>query len=111
MSPLGRAIAWLDLSAYVLREILVSGLRVAWEVLTPRTRSRPGIVRVPLDLERPGQIALLAHLVTLTPGTVTLDVNEDLDAMYVHVMFLDDVEGEVREIKEGLERRVRRVLP
>ena len=95
----------------MLWEILLSGARVAWEVLTPRARARPGIIRVPLDLERTDQIALLANLVTLTPGTVSLDVSEARDALYVHVMFLDDVDAEIRSIKDGLETRVRRVLP
>ena len=111
MSLFTRAPQWIALVVYVLVEILVSSLRVAWEVLTPRPRSRPGIIRVPLDLERTDQIALLGHLVTLTPGTLTLDVTPSRDALYVHVMFLDDVEAEIRSIKEGLERRVRRVLP
>lgn len=111
MTLLRRAAAWVGLFAYVLREIFVSSLRVAWEVLTPGPRARPGIVAVPLDLERTGQITLLAHLVTLTPGTVSLDVSDDRRSLYVHVMFLDDVETAVRDIKEGLEARVRRVLP
>ena len=111
MSWLARAVAWIGLTAYVLWEILVSSLRVAWEVLTPGARSRPGIIRVPIELERPAQIALLAHLVTLTPGTVSLDVTPDRRVLYVHVMFLDDIDAEVRTIKDGLERRVRKVLP
>lgn len=111
MTVLSRIPAWIGLVAYVLWEILLSSLRVAWEVVTPRPRSRPGIIRVPLDVERPGQIALLAHLVTLTPGTLSLDVSETRDALYVHAMFLDDKEAQVRSIKDGLETRVRRVLP
>lgn len=111
MTILARAAAWIGLIAYVQAEIFRSSLRVAWEILTPRPRARPGILKVPLDLERTGQITLLAHLVTLTPGTVALDVTPERDALYVHVMFLDDREAEIREIKDGLERRVRRVLP
>ena len=111
MKILATAFAWVLLAGYVLWEILLSSLRVAWEILTPRPRARPGIVRVPLDLEREGQVALLAHLVTLTPGTVTLDATPEGDALYVHVMFLDDVDDAVQGIKDGLEQRVRRVLP
>ncbi len=111
MSLLTRAIAWIGLTGYVLWEILLSGIRVAWEVLTPRARARPGIIRVPLDLERDDQIALLAHLVTLTPGTVSLDVTPAKDALYVHVMFLDDIDEEIRTIRDGLGAWVRRVLP
>ena len=111
MSLLARIVAGVGLAGVVLVEILVSSLRVAWEILTPRPRARPGILRVPLDVSSTGQITLLAHLVTLTPGTVSLDVSEDRRALYVHVMFHDDPEDLVRRIKERLETRVRRVLP
>jgi multicomponent Na+:H+ antiporter subunit E len=106
-----RIIAWAGLVGIVLVEVLVSSLRVAWEILTPRPRARPGILRVPLDVSSVGQITLLAHLVTLTPGTVSLDVSKDRTSLYVHAMFLEDPEDLVRRIKERLETRVRRVLP
>ena len=111
MSVVLRFFAWIELALYVLWEIFVSSLRVAWEILTPRPRARPGIIRYPLDVQRTDQITLLAHLVTLTPGTLTLDVTPDREALYLHVMFLDDVDDEIRTIKNGLERRVQRVLP
>jgi multicomponent Na+:H+ antiporter subunit E len=53
---------------------------------------------------------LLANLISLTPGTLSIDVSEDRRYLYVHVMFLDDVEAACRELKEGLERRVLEVL-
>lgn len=111
MSLLLRLLAWVELVLYVLWEIFVSSLRVAWEVLTPRPRARPGIIRYPLDVRRTDQITLLAHLITLTPGTLTLDVTPDRKALYLHVMFLDDVDDEIQGIKSGLERRMQKVLP
>lgn len=111
LSLVARIPAWIELSAYVIWEVVLSSLRVAWEVLTPHATSRPGIIRVPIDLESDAQITLLAHLVTLTPGTVTLDVAESRDALFVHVMFLDDREETIAGIKEGMETRVRKVLP
>ncbi len=111
MSHLLRLPAWIGLVLYVVWEIVLSSLRVAWEVLTPHATSTPGIIRVPIDLERDTQITLLAHLVTLTPGTLTLDVTEKRDALYVHVMFLHDREEVIRGIKDEMEARVRRVLP
>ena len=56
------------------------------------------------------QIIDLANLVSLTPGSLSLDVSEDRRTLYVHVMFLDDVESCRREIKEGFERRVLELL-
>jgi len=94
---------------FFLRELVVSNLRVAWTVLGPGTR-RPGVVAVPLDLEGDAAITLLANVVTLTPGTLSLDVSPDRRTLYVHGMFVDDPEAFRREIKDGFERRIGELL-
>ena len=96
---------------FFLWELVLSSIRVAWDVLSPNPRFRPGIVGVPLDLESDAGIALLACLITLTPGTLSLDVSEDRRTLYVHAMRIDDAEAFRREIKDGFERRVRGILP
>ena len=53
---------------------------------------------------------LVANLISLTPGTLSIDISKDRRFLYVHVMFLDDVERAQRELKEGLEQRVLEVL-
>ncbi len=93
-------------AGFFLRELVVSTLRVAWEVVTPADKRRPGIVAVPLDAETDAEITLLANLITLTPGTLTMDVSSCRRFLYVHAMFVDDREAFRREIKEGFERRV-----
>jgi multicomponent Na+:H+ antiporter subunit E len=94
---------------FFLKELVVSNLRVAWTVLGPGTR-RPGVVAVPLDLEGDVAITLLANVVTLTPGTLSLDVSPDRRTLYVHGMFVDDPEDFRREIKDGFERRIGELL-
>jgi multicomponent Na+:H+ antiporter subunit E len=71
---------------------------------------RPGIVAIPLDLEGDAAITLLANLVTLTPGALSLDVSPDRTVLYVHTMYMDDAETFRREIKQGFERRVKELL-
>lgn len=95
------------LVAFFLREVFVSALRVARDVLSPRVRMRPAIVEVPLDLRRDEQITLLAILITLTPGTIALDVTPDRRVLVVHAMFAADVERVRADIKTGFERRIR----
>ncbi|MCC7427299.1 MAG: Na+/H+ antiporter subunit E [Alphaproteobacteria bacterium] len=72
---------------------------------------RPAILAVPLDLRSPAGIALFADMVTLTPGTTSLDVSEDRSVLYVHVLDAPDHAAAVAEMKAALEARVRRVLP
>jgi multicomponent Na+:H+ antiporter subunit E len=87
-----------------LWEVVKSNVRVAWDVLTPRTLRRPGIVAVPLDANTPLEIATLANVITLTPGTLCLDVSDDRRTMYVHAMFVDDPDEVRRQIKDRFER-------
>jgi multicomponent Na+:H+ antiporter subunit E len=96
--------------AFFVAQLVISSLRVAADVVTPRHRARPGIVAVPLDARTDGEITLLSNLVSLTPGSLTLDVSDDRRTLFVHVMFLDDVEACRREIKDGFERRVLELL-
>jgi multicomponent Na+:H+ antiporter subunit E len=72
----------------------------------------PGVVAIPLDARTDAEIALLANLITLTPGSVTLDLSEDRRVLYVHAMYIDggDVEAYRRSVKDGLERRVLELL-
>lgn len=90
--------------------LIRANLRVAYEVVTPPHTMRPGIVAVPLEVKTDAAITLLANLISLTPGTLSLDVSADRRVIYVHTMYVDDVEEFRREIKEGFERRVLEVF-
>ena len=100
----------LGLIGFFLKELLVSNLRVLWDVITPQHISRPGIIGIPLDARTDGEIMLVANLISLTPGTLSLDLSEDRRMLYIHVMFLDDVDQTRAQIKQGLEKRVLEVM-
>lgn len=99
-----------EFAAFFVGQLVLSSLRVAADVLTPQHRARPGIVAIPLDARTDGEITLLANLVSLTPGSLSLDVSADRRTLFVHVMFLDDPETIRRQIKQGFERRVLELL-
>jgi len=101
-----RVIKILYLAGYFIWQLLVSNFRVLWDVVTPKHISKPGVIAVPLDAESDFEIMMVANLVSLTPGSLTLDVSDDRKRLYVHMMFLDDVEAARREIKQGIEKRV-----
>lgn len=98
-----------QLFGYFLVELVLSNLKVFWDVVTPTHISRPGIVGVPLSVETPLEIFLFANMVSLTPGTLSVDLSEDRGTLYIHVMFLDDPEQFRKDIKEGLEKRLMEV--
>lgn len=95
---------------FFLREIVIANLRVAMAVLAPRGRLRPAIVAIPLTIDRDAEIALLANLITLTPGTLSLDLSPDRRTLYVHGMDVPSPDVLRREIREGFERRILEVF-
>ncbi len=95
---------------FFLWELTKANVRMALVVLSPRPAVRPAVVAIPLDVRSNGEITLLANLITLTPGTLYLDVSHDRCVMYVHTMHVDDLESFRRAIKTGFERRVMEVL-
>lgn len=101
----------LEFIAFILKELVVSSLRVAYDVLTRTSHLNPAIIAIPLDAESDREISTLAVLVTLTPGTLCLKVSDDRRMLYVHEMYVTDgdVERARRLIKEGYERRILRL--
>lgn len=95
---------------YFIWQMIKANLQVAYDVITPRYFMRPGIVKFPLNARTETEINLLSMMISLTPGTLILDISEDRKTMYIHVMYLDNQEKFVRQMKTGLERRLLEAL-
>ena len=91
-------------------ELFISSVKVARNVLTPGKLGSPGIIAVPLDVKSPLGITLFANLVSLTPGTLSLDVSDDRSTLLIHGMFVEDPESLRQELKSGMERHVQEAL-
>ena len=94
---------------FFLWELTKANLKVAHDVSTPRNYMRPGIVSYPLEAKSDLEITLLMNLITLTPGTLSLDVSSDRKLLYIHAMYIDDVD-EFRNEMKHFERRLLGVL-
>lgn len=94
---------------FYLKELVLANLRVTHDALTPTFRSRPAILEIELDIRSPHVLFVLSNLITMTPGTLTLDISEDGRRMYVHGMYVQDVEMFKKNIKK-LEERVQALL-
>ena len=86
---------------FFLYELIKANMQVAWEVGTPKFHMTPGIIGVPLDVTADWQITLLANLITLTPGTLSLDISEDRKVLYVHSIYIHDREVFIRDISQS----------
>lgn len=99
----------ISLALLFLYELAASAVRVSLVVLTPDLKSalRPAIIAFPLSLRSDGEITLLANLITLTPGTLSVDVSDDRTTLYVHVLTLGTREALIADIAGGFEARIR----
>ncbi|SDS26364.1 Na+/H+ antiporter subunit E [Gramella sp. MAR_2010_147] len=98
------------LLVFFLYELIKANIEVAYEVVTPKLNMTPGIIMVPLDIKSDIGITMLANMISLTPGTLSLDVSNDKKVLFVHAMYVKDRERFIRGIKNGFERRILEVL-
>jgi len=90
---------------YVLiKEIIKANIMVARIVLQPKIDIKPGIIAVPIDSKTDLGITAIANTITLTPGTLTIDVSDDKSILYVHAIDATDPEGVAQSIKDDLEK-------
>ena len=107
--PDGRRIRPLKLLSLLLlffKELALSAFKVAVLVASPKMAVKPGIFAFPLTVDRDFEITLLANLITLTPGTLSVDVSEDRMVLYVHAIDCSDPAGARRDIANGFERKI-----
>lgn len=86
---------------HLLADLVASSFNIAWDVVTPTSRSTPRVVRVPLRLRSDTAITALASSITLTPGSLTIEVEESEEgaALLVHMLYSDDDASAIAEIQ------------
>jgi len=106
-----RLLRFFEFLVFYLKEIVVSNVRIAHDVLTPRHRMKPGIL--PIDVSDLGekQLAAMANLITMTPGTLGVYVSMDRKTLYIHSMYMDkDAETMGADLARDYGGRVKRVF-
>lgn len=93
---------------YFLKEFLTANIRIAHDILSLRYYMQPTLISLPLDVRSDFEIAVLACIITLTPGTLSLDLSPDRRTLYIHALYLPrgGVEKLKEHIKYGFERRI-----
>lgn len=107
-----RALAMLALTWLFIKELMLSAIRVGLLVLRPdlKARLQPMLIDYPLTVESDAEITLLANLITLTPGTLSVDVSDDRKVLVIHAVDVPDREALIQDIRDGFERAVARAL-
>ena len=97
--------------ALVIWDIVVANFEVAWIILFRRNRDlRPAWLVIPIGLDTPEAITVLAGTISLTPGTVTSDVSACGRFLLVHALDGADHEADIRKIKTRYEARLKKVF-
>ncbi|MGF1552895.1 MAG: Na+/H+ antiporter subunit E [Paracoccaceae bacterium] len=95
------------LVVYFAKELILSAVRVFIDVLTPGLSSTPRFVAMPLDAKTDLSITMTANLITLTPGTLTVDVSDCRRYLLIHAMYAEEGADAVNaSLKNGMERMV-----
>ena len=107
-----RAWAVLELILFVMWDLLMSSLRVAKDVIKPTHRMDSAVIAYPLDVKSDLELAVLANLLSMTPGRLTLDHDTEHRRLFIHIMHISnqDVDAEHDRLKRQMERRVQRVF-
>jgi multicomponent Na+:H+ antiporter subunit E len=91
---------------FYLGEIILANVQIAVDILTPKHRMRPAILAIPMDVKSDIQLLAFNNLVTMTPGTLSLDISPDRKTLYVHAMYVDNIDDVKKEIKKSFENRI-----
>lgn len=101
-----RVIAVIRLFFIFIRELILSNISVLKVILKPKLDIRPGIFALKTELTQDWEITVLANLITLTPGTLVVDVSPDNKILYIHAMDIEDAEEAIESIKNSFEKAI-----
>ena len=105
--------AWkiIQLILLFIKELILSNLVIVKLVYTPKKKLdiNPGFFSLPTELKSNWEITLLANLITLTPGTLSVSISDDNSLIYVHAMDIDDIDEAVASIKNTFEKAIMEV--
>lgn len=104
-----RSLTALLLAGIFLRELVVSSVAVARSVLGEKDAVTSAIIAVPIGLKTRAGVTTLANCVTLTPGTTSLHVSEDMSTLYIHVLDAPSSEAVIADIKNTFETRIKEI--
>lgn len=94
---------------FYVSKVIQANFELAYHILSPKLNMKPGILKIPVHLTNHQAILLLINLISMTPGTLTMDLAEDKRYIYVHFLFLFNEEKKVTEIK-NLEMKISKLF-
>lgn len=103
---LGRVWSVIKLITLFLKELILSNFSVLLLIIKPKMPIRPAIFAMPTVLEKDWEITLLSSLITLTPGTIVIDVSDDNKTLYIHSIDFDNADDAINSIRDTFEKAI-----
>ena len=94
----------------LLIDIVASNYDVAKRVLQSNRNLKPAFIAVPLDIKEPVTLTIFTSSVSLTPGTVSVELSDDRKWLYVHVLHLEDEQALIKLIKDRYEAPLKEIF-
>lgn len=97
-----------SLAGYFIKELIIANVKIAYDIVTPHYYMRPTVIALPIRARTNVEIMLLANMITLTPGTLSIDISKNRKILYIHALYIknEDIEAVKRHIQNGFERRL-----
>ena len=92
-----------------IKELYLANVSVLKTVISPKLNIRPGIFAFKTELTEDWEITLLSLLITLTPGTLVMDISDDRSILYIHAMDIEDAEKAIHDIRVSFEKAIQEV--
>lgn len=101
-----RIVSLIELFLFFAKEVLLSNLKVARDALSPKPKIEPGFVSIELAPLSDRQLFVLANMITMTPGTLSLEFSHDKRSLTLHTLYANTAANLQNDITQNYERRV-----
>ncbi len=95
---------------FYIKDVVITNVQVAYDVLTKKHHMTPGFVAIPVEGLSDRQLLVLSNLLTMTPGSITIDLSQDKQTLFIHAMYIETVDEVREEIISKYVNRVREVF-
>lgn len=89
----------IEFALFYFVQLVQSNLYIAYDILTPKMRSKPDFIIVPITIKSDFGLLLFSNLVSMTPGSLTIDIDKEKSFIEIHILYYQNKEKVLKEIK------------
>jgi multicomponent Na+:H+ antiporter subunit E len=98
----------LEFIGYYLVKLVQANFYIAWDILTPKMLTKPAFMEVPVTLKSNLGLLLFCNLLSMTPGTMSMDISEDKKKVIVHVLYYSSDDIMLKDLM-GIQDKIKRI--